>query len=552
MSIIKEFEKFYSSSLSIENLRGKVLQLAVEGKLVNQDCNDFSVKELLSQINEKRNQLIKEKKIRKPLELEPINKDIIPYMVPKNWKWARLGDICFKVTDGSHNPPKGIDGIGYPMLSAVNINKGIDFSKPARVISAETFEKEHKRTGIQKGDVLLTIVGTIGRAAVVETDKLFTLQRSVAVLKTGIDSYYLRNCLLSPFVLNQMIEDAKGTAQKGIYLEKLNNILVPIPPLEEQVQIVKRVSFLMSQIDKVEEKLLRKEQLLNMLPQAVVDAIGNCHTSAELKKQLEFVIKNLDSIFQTPESMQELRNVILQLAIEGKLVSQEQSDEPANELIKRIRDERDQLVKEKKIKKPNKTDPIDGSEIPFEVPESWEWTRLGDIGYSYIGLTYKPSNVVAEGLPVLRSNNIRSGKINHDNLVYVNVEAKEDIYLVNDDLLICARNGSKRLVGKSALIDEESVGMTFGAFMTVYRSNFNYYVYHFLNSKSFRNQLGDANTTTVNQITQGMLRNILIPLPPIEEQKRIVDRVESLFRIVDEMEFQLKKKINILELLGTV
>ena len=164
--------------------------------------------------------------------------------------------------------------------------------------------------------------------------------------------------------------------------------------------------------------------------------------------------------------------------------------------------------------------------MPFDIPDSWEWVRLGNIGETNIGLTYKPSDVTSDGVPVLRSNNIQNGQMNYSELLYVSCTVPERAYAHKGDILICARNGSRALVGKSAIVDAD--GMAFGAFMAIYRSQCNPYIQLFINSYLFRGQLEGATTTTINQVTQEMLKRQLCPLPPIQEQLRIVQKYTEL------------------------
>ena len=165
-------------------------------------------------------------------------------------------------------------------------------------------------------------------------------------------------------------------------------------------------------------------------------------------------------------------------------------------------------------------------EVPFDIPDSWEWVRLGNIGETNIGLTYKPSDVTSDGVPVLRSNNIQNGQMDYSELLYVNCTVPDRAYAHKGDILICARNGSRALVGKSAIVDAD--GMAFGAFMAIYRSPCNPYIQLFINSYLFRGQLEGATTTTINQVTQEMLKRQLCPLPPIQEQLRIVQKYTEL------------------------
>ena len=176
-------------------------------------------------------------------------------------------------------------------------------------------------------------------------------------------------------------------------------------------------------------------------------------------------------------------------------------------------------------------------EVPFEIPDTWEWVRLGSIGETNIGLTYKPSDKVDEskGIAVLRSNNIQKGKMDYSDLVYISCSVPERAMINKGDILICARNGSRALVGKSAIVDTD--GMAFGAFMAKYTSLFsgllNQYILTFIESPVFRSQLDGVKTETINQITQDMLKEQLIPIPPLKEQHRINKKLKEIMPLVE-------------------
>ena len=233
---------------------------------------------------------------------------------------------------------------------------------------------------------------------------------------------------------------------------------------------------------------------------------------------------------------EQLRNSILQEAISGRLVPQDPNDEPASVLLQRIREEKARLVKEGKLKKKDLAEtPITAEEIPFEIPASWEWCRIHEISQSYIGLTYSPADVSEDGIIVLRSSNIKSGKLTLNDIVRVKKEINEKLQVALNDIIICARNGSRKLVGKSALITEMSEPMTFGAFMAICKTPFYSFVYQFLQSNLFFSQLRKvSDTTTINQLTQNNFNSFLIPLPPLAEQKRIVAKLEELLPIVEQ------------------
>ena len=232
---------------------------------------------------------------------------------------------------------------------------------------------------------------------------------------------------------------------------------------------------------------------------------------------------------------QELKHSILQLAIQGKLVEQRPEEGTAEELYREIQAEKQRLIKAGKIKKEKPLPEITDEEKPFDIPESWMWVRLGAIGYTNIGLTYSPKDITADGTIVLRSSNIQDGEMDYTDVVRVNMEIPESKLCHRGDILICARNGSKRLVGKAAMVDNE--GMSFGAFMAIFRSPCNEYVLQVINSAYFRDSMrGDTGTTTINQITQDMLKNAVVPLPPFAEQERIVAKIEELLPYIDRYE----------------
>ena len=249
-----------------ERLRKSILQMAVQGKLVPQDPADEPASVLLERIREKRRGLIAEGKLKAPKggesviyrasdggyyekridakgrESEPVCiDDEIPFEIPDSWEWVRLGSICSHIVDGDHNPPAN-SGKGIPILSAANVHNGkLHIDEAARWITEADYKKAYKRLSTSKGNVLMTIVGTIGRTAVLDTDEPFALQRSVSVIaQLCMIPQYLAYALESYIDYLQSI--SSGTAQKGIYLGTLSNLLIPIPSVNEQSRIYAALS----------------------------------------------------------------------------------------------------------------------------------------------------------------------------------------------------------------------------------------------------------------------------------------------------------------------
>lgn len=252
MEKIDEYEKVEKELLALEqkfpeDMKNALLQAAMQGKLTEQLENDSSVDEMLDTIKEEKKQLIKEKKIKKEKVLLPIDKNEIPFEIPDNWRWTRLRRICTKIVDGDHNPPHGtLEKTEYLMLSAqnINFNKLVDLNQ-VRYLTKEVFEQENLRTQVQIGDIFFTIVGTLGRSCIYKGGYNISFQRSVAIISTKIFNCYLKYVLDSPFVQQYMISKATGTAQKGFYLNQVENLLIPVPPIEEQQRIVERLEQLL-------------------------------------------------------------------------------------------------------------------------------------------------------------------------------------------------------------------------------------------------------------------------------------------------------------------
>lgn len=178
-------------------------------------------------------------------------------------------------------------------------------------------------------------------------------------------------------------------------------------------------------------------------------------------------------------------------------------------------------------------------ELPFEIPNGWIWCNLSMIGQTNIGLTYSPADIDSDGIIVLRLSNITNSQLDFSDIVRVNTNIRDSQYVENNDILICARNGSKSLVGKCALIEKLDEKASFGAFMAIYRTAFYKYVFYFLQTSTFREIFYDGNSTTINQLTQAMIKNARIPLPPIEEQNRITMFLKEYYNAIDQIEKSL-------------
>ena len=372
-----------------------------------------------------------------------------------------------------------------------------------------------KKSGsiVNPKDILLNITGgSIGRCALVPDDfDIANVNQHVMIIRlVNLElRKYIHSVITSPYIQEQILSRQVGSGRGGLSAETLSTFLIPLPPLNEQISIRRKINDCLSQV------LIIADEQCN-----ISDLISIC------------------------------KSKILDLAIRGKLVPQNPGDEPASVLLERIRAEKEDLIKQGKIKRDKKESVIfkgdDNSyyrltadnksniiDIPFDIPDNWEWCNLSMIGSTNIGLTYKPTDIVTNGTMVLRSSNIIDGKIDLTDLVRVNSTIRENQYIQENDILVCVRNGSKALVGKCAIFENVNEKASFGAFMAVYRSNFFRYVYYFLNSEFFRNTFSNDDSKQINQLTQDMIKSTIIPLPPLSEQERIVKAIEKTFTYID-------------------
>lgn len=569
---IENFETILSVKNNIQALRNKVLELAIHGKLVEQDPNDESASELLKKIQAEREKLIKEGKSKKQKPMEPIYEVEIPFKIPVSWEFTKINEIAFvtKLAGFEYTEyiAPNITSVGIPLFKGKNVQSG------QLVYEFESFipkkiSDELIRSKVNKKCLLTPYVGTIGNISIFDDNNEYHLGANVGKIEFFNDykKYLLEEYALYYFRSNygnfQLKKHKKSTAQESISIEAIRDCIIPVPPINEQYRIVSKIESLMFEIDKLEESLQKKEHLMKLLPKAVVDAIGKCQTGEELKEQLQFVIENFESVFQTPESMQELRNVILQLAIEGKLVPQDATDEPASDLVKRIQVERDKLVKEGKIKKQQSFQPIEESEIPFEIPDSWEWARLDEIS-ECIQRGKSPKYSIIEKYPVIAQKCIQWTGVSLEKALFIDLASIEkytkERFLLHGDLLWNSTGtGTCGRVGKfTNSIRNGFEKIVADSHVTVVRCLEQYvnydYLFIWLKSPEVQSEIESKASGSTNQIelSTATIKKYLISIPPLLEQYRIVQKVESIMKSINQMEVELKRKVDLVEKMAII
>ena len=518
-----------------QQLKNSILQMAVQGKLVPQDPNDEPASVLLERIRAEKQQLIKEGKIKKeknpsyifrgtdnlPYEKNGNNEpvciaDEVPFDIPDNWEWVRLG------TAFQHNTGKALNSSntnGKKLTYITTSNLYWDKFELNKLKEMYFTDSEIEKCTVVYGDLLVCEGGDIGRSAIWNFDYPIRIQNHIHRLRAYINLatrfyYYILN-----FYKNSGLIGGKGIGIQGLSSNAIHQLLIPLPPIREQQRIVEIIDF--------------------VLP------------FAERYENVEIRLSNLNTNF--PD---QLKKSILQQAVMGKLVPQDENDEPASVLLERIRAEKQQLIKNGKIKKDKHESVIfkrDNShyekrgseevciddELPFDIPDSWKWCRLGSILTKLTDGTHSTPKYTVTGVPFISVKDISNGKLNFDNCKYISENEHQELYSrcnpeLNDVLL--TKVGT---TGIPVIVDTDK---QFSLFVSVALLKFNKeliyneYLVQLINSPLVQKQAAE-NTRGVGNKNWVMrdIANTLIAIPPINEQYRIVAKLKDYFSLIDQM-----------------
>ena len=437
--------------------------------------------------------------------------DEIPFEIPESWEWCRLADYL-DVRDGTHDSPKYYSK-GIPFVTSKNLDNGkINFST-CKYISEEDHTKFSERSYVEDGDILFAMIGSIGNPVIVKKDREFSI-KNVALFKrycielTNIQ--YIYYYLL--FIQNELKKISSGGVQSFVGLKTFREWIFPLPPLGEQHRIVAKIEELLPKV----EEYGQAQDALNKLNE------------------------------ELPER---LKKSILQEAIEGRLVPQDPNDEPASVLLAKIRKEKEQLVKEGKLKKKDLIEtPISEDELPFEIPESWEWVILGNLVSNQTGLSYNKGDLekkVDNPIRVLRGGNIQNGSwcTKVDDVMIAPEYVKKPNLTLQKNTFITPAVTSLEHLGKTALIEEDHFDIVAGGFvlylLPFYRDDIlsKYLSYYFQSAyyntycQSIANKSGQA----FWNLSRQKLMELVLPIPPLTEQKRIVAKLEQILGEIDKL-----------------
>lgn len=473
----------------------------------------------MSKKREKEEQTLEEK-----LKMAIVPKEEEPYKVPDNWVWTRLKNITDKITDGAHKTPTYTDS-GVPFISVKDIRDNKIYFDDTKFISEEEHKELYKRCNPEKGDVLVTKSGTIGRTAVIEDDTEFSLFVSVALIKNKKDvilsdflSYAMKDYINKIDISN----DIKGGVIKNYHIGDMKEQKIPLPPIDEQKRIVNKLDYFFDKIQKVKE-----------------------------------------IIEEVKEKNEARKESILSKAFTGELTAKWRADNNYTDvdiLLKNIEDEKQNLIKEKVIKRPPKMEPLTEKDFFLDIPKNWKYVKLNDIAFvtKLAGFEYTKNiypNLVNKGIPLFKGKNVQNGKIVYEFESYIPEEISNELIRsqINKKCLLTPYVGT---IGNVALFDGDfkaHLGSNVGKIELFNNFNQNileeYMLYYFRSCYGLAQLKKHKKATAQESISIEAIRDCVVIIPPIEEQKEIVRILDNIFtkeNLINEL-ISLEDKIQALE-----
>ena len=486
-----------------QELKNSILQLAIQGKLVEQRPEEGTAAELYKQIQEEKQALIKAGKIKKEKPLPEITEDEKPFDIPEGWIWCYIGDLF------QHNTGKALNGSdksGTRMTYITTSNLYWDRFELDKLKEMPFTEAEVEKCTVKKGDLLVCEGGDYGRSAIWPYEYPMRIQNHIHRLRAygavSIRYFYYVFYLYK----NAGMIAGKGIAIQGLSSNALHTMIVPLQPLAEQKRIVAKIEELLPLIDRYEAAWNRLEDFNKRFP-------------GDLQKSL------------------------LQMAIQGKLVEQRPEEGTGEELYRQIQTEKQALIKEKKKKKEKPLPEITEDEIPFEIPESWKWVRYSDIAVFINGdrgANYpNRDEYVSDGVAWINTGHITpDGYLDASTMNYITEEKYNSLRsgkIEPGDLVYCLRGAT---FGKTARIEPYTRGAVASSLMIIrlFYTELREYIYSYLKSPLAYQQLHLYNNGSAQpNLGAKDVVKYLIPLPPIAEQKRIVARLEELLPLCERL-----------------
>ena len=536
--LLEHFHRIGDAPDAIPRLRRFILDLAVRGKLVPQDPRDEPASELLKRIAKEKARLgLKQ-------EVSPLASDEMPFKLPQGWSWSRIGEVCSKT--GSGSTPRGGQAVykstGIPFLRSQNVYDAGLFLDDVPYIDTST----HARmagTAVKPKDLLLNITGgSMGRCCrVPDVFGEANVSQHVAIIRAALPELedFLHRLVLSPYFQAFIFDEQTGAGRGGLPKNRMDRIAVALPPLAEQHRIVAKVDELMALCDRLEAARVERETTRDRLAAASLAPLNAPDPDpAIFANHARFALDNLGALTTRPDQFKQLRQMILNLAVRGKLVPQDPSDEPAAVLL-------DHLDTGKTTNK-GRFRGTSASSAPFPCPVGWEWTtvqgildRKREISYGVIKLGDEPKT---GGIPTLRCSDVKPGYINLSSVRRVSEEIEGEYArtrLHGGEVLINIRGTLGGVASVPSNLSGFNVAREVAVVPIAPEISAEFIVYLMLSTYFWESVQDNLRGIAYKGLNLGSLREFPAPLPPLAEQHRIVAKVDELMALCDRLEESL-------------
>ena len=563
--LINNFARLTQSPENVAELKKLVLQLAVQGKLTQNWRNSpfeggkgdvETGTQLLEKIKAEKQELIKQGKLKHQKPLPKIEENEIPFDIPDSWVWTRLGEKSKLVTDGTHYTPK-YKPSGRIFLSAQNIKPFRFIPEKHKFVSEEDYQGYIKNKVAEKNDILIARVGAgIGECAKIDKDIEFAFYVSLALVKPFIEytnSSFIVIYINSPFGYSYSKGNISGISAGNFNLGDIRKMPFPLPPLAEQQAIVSTVESLFEKIDQLHEKSQQKQALQQKTAETLLKRINA--QNANLQEDWQLLQTNFGTLINQKQAVKQLRQTILQLAVQGKLTKNWRNStfeggkgdvETGTQLLEKIKAQKQELIKQGKLKRQKPLPKIDENEKPFEIPDSWSIDRIGNIFFTTSGGTPSRGNTDYwhGNISWLKSGELTDSyvtKSSSEKITELGFKKSSTQIFPKGTLLIALYGAT---AGKLGILNFEST--TNQAVCGMFKNQFVVTEYLFYYLRSFREKiLYDAKGQAQPNISQTYLKNFVFVLPPLAEQKAIVSQVEKLLKMCYNLEQKITESENL-------
>lgn len=528
----------------IKKLRELILELAVRGKLVPQNATDEHARKLLDLIASERGRLEKGGKIRGQKPLAEIAPQEVPFELPSNWAWARLGAI----TNFGATIKKGSIGDDAWVLDLEDIEK--DTSRLIRRVRFSERNSLSEKNSFAKGDVLYgKLRPYLNKVLVADDDGFCTTEILPFKCYGPADSHYFRVVLTSPFFLSYVNAKSYGMKMPRLGTEDGRRALFPLPPLAEQRRIVAKVNELMALCDRLETRQGDAEGAHAQLVQALLDSLAQAADAADFAASWQRLAEHFHTLFTTESSIDALKQALLQLAVMGRLVAQDPNDEPADELLRRIAEEKTRLEAQGEIRKQKPLPDVAEEEMQFELPVSWKWSRLGSLvaesgaGWSP---TCEPRPRMGGEWGVLKVSAVSWGtyKPEENKALPAGLDARPEHEVRDGDFLV-SRANTAELVARSVVVDRTPANLMLSdkivrlKLVDLCDSRYANLANSTLHARRYYAEVAGGTSASMKNVSREQILNLPIALPPIFEQHRIVAKFDELMGLCDRLKDRL-------------